>query len=35
MQKRKKVPYIEKKNMIWIRFHFMSREHNVTDKKTA
>ena len=35
MQKNAKtVPYIGK-DMIGIRFHCMSREHNVTDKKTA
>ena len=30
----KTVPYIGK-GMFLIRFHCMSREHNVTDKKTA
>ena len=33
MQKNAKaVPYIGK-DMIWIQFHCMSREHNITDKK--
>ena len=35
MQKKRKNSAVIGKYMIWTQYHCMSREHNVTDKKTS